>query len=296
MTMLSLEASVAPAQQRVYILGHWRSGTTWLHYALSQSSDVSYMDYWQGFSPDACLVRHPLRAVIQKLMPSTRPMDDMQMHLDLPQEDEMALLHSTGRGIYRCHYHPSKLLPYWIEESELTAQEAWYHCMQTQMIKAQIRRPGTTFLSKNPANLLRIPLLLERDPSARYIYIARDWQEVYLSTCRLYDRVLAMTAITPYDLPCLRSHIRQIMTDYEMRWQKIRYDISPSCLYSCHYDDLCADPQGIIADLCSWLRIRPPLALSSTSTTRRDYSAEIASLTPEEKHFLDQLHQYRRRT
>jgi len=220
-------------------------------------------------------------------------MDDMEMRLDLPQEDEIALLHSTGGGVYRCHYHPSRLWQYWQEESSLVAQKSWYDCMQTQVIKAQIRHPGSTYISKNPANILRFPTIRQLDPSARFIHIMRDWSEVYLSTCRLYDQVLPMTAISNYNREDLRAQVRKIMLDYANRWQSARSAIPSSQLYECHYDELCHDPEKMIGDLCSWMQISPDNSTHRSGVQRKDYRAQLASLSLVERRFLREMDQKR---
>ena len=55
--------------------------------------------------------------------------------------------------------------------------------------KAMIHSGNTRFLSKNPVNTGRIPMLLEMFPDARFIYIHRNPVEVILSTRNFFEKM-----------------------------------------------------------------------------------------------------------
>ncbi|MBO7680523.1 MAG: sulfotransferase, partial [Thermoguttaceae bacterium] len=76
----------------VFILGHWRSGTTLLHEYMILDDRFTTADTYTCFAPSHFIFSGPfLRPFVGLLMPKKRPMDNMAAGLDRPQEDEFAL-------------------------------------------------------------------------------------------------------------------------------------------------------------------------------------------------------------
>src|SRR5688572_15656114 len=76
----------------LFIVGHWRSGTTLLHELLIRDERHTYATTCQCFAPEHFLLTERL---ITKLfgfvMPDKRPMDNMEAGWSRPQEDEFAI-------------------------------------------------------------------------------------------------------------------------------------------------------------------------------------------------------------
>ena len=86
----------------IFVIGHWRSGTTLLHEMLCLDDQFSYPSTFECFVPTFHNLTKPLlRPIISMLMPGTRPMDSMPAGPDLPQEDEFAL---AGMGAPTPYY------------------------------------------------------------------------------------------------------------------------------------------------------------------------------------------------
>src|SRR5579884_2686020 len=76
----------------LFILGHWRSGTTLLHELLSHDPRHAAPTTYECFAPHHFLLsRSWLPRLLGGLMPVRRPMDKMAAGWDRPQEDEFAL-------------------------------------------------------------------------------------------------------------------------------------------------------------------------------------------------------------
>ena len=72
----------------VFILGHWRSGTTFVHNILAQDPRFGFTTTYQTVFPHYMLAMQGLfKPVMGWLMPSHRPTDNMQLAPDLPQEE-----------------------------------------------------------------------------------------------------------------------------------------------------------------------------------------------------------------
>jgi len=77
----------------LFVLGHWRSGTTLLHELLMLDSRHTCPTTYQCLAPHHFLwTEWILPPFLRFLLPAKRPMDDMPAGLDRPQEDEFALV------------------------------------------------------------------------------------------------------------------------------------------------------------------------------------------------------------
>ena len=75
----------------LFILGHWRSGTTLLHNLLALDEQFAYPNLYEVFFPHTFLCTEEYRAEqIAGLIPSTRLIDNVAQGLRMPNEDEFA--------------------------------------------------------------------------------------------------------------------------------------------------------------------------------------------------------------
>ena len=76
----------------IFVIGHWRSGTTLLHELLVRDRRHTYPDTYACFAPNHFLLSGWfVKPSLKMLLPSRRPMDNMAAGWDRPQEDEFAL-------------------------------------------------------------------------------------------------------------------------------------------------------------------------------------------------------------
>ena len=76
----------------IFIIGHWRAGTTLLHELLVLDERHGYPNTYQCLDPNHFLLTETFfRRWMRFLMPSHRPMDNMPAGWERPQEDEFAL-------------------------------------------------------------------------------------------------------------------------------------------------------------------------------------------------------------
>src|SRR5438874_8929098 len=76
----------------LFIVGHWRTGTTLLHELLILDERHTYPNTYQCLEPNHFLLTERLLTrALPFLMPAHRPMDNMAAGWDRPQEDEFAL-------------------------------------------------------------------------------------------------------------------------------------------------------------------------------------------------------------
>lgn len=171
----------------VFIIGHWRTGSTFLHQLLSQDSRFVAPTMFQAAFPDCFRVAARYYRPIMRAMVVKRPMDHVRMGFDDAQEDEFALLKLTldsplldivfpvKKGYFISHY--DDFIP--------SDREGWKEKLM-EFCRRLRRNSGRTLLLKNPLHSLRIPLLLEAFPDARFIHIHRHPYRVAASSMNLW--------------------------------------------------------------------------------------------------------------
>eukprot|EP00607_Mallomonas_marina_P010770 CAMPEP_0182422776 /NCGR_PEP_ID=MMETSP1167-20130531/8541_1 /TAXON_ID=2988 /ORGANISM="Mallomonas Sp, Strain CCMP3275" /LENGTH=156 /DNA_ID=CAMNT_0024601117 /DNA_START=265 /DNA_END=732 /DNA_ORIENTATION=- len=87
----------------VFIIGHPRTGTTLLHNILAKDYHNFYFctTFCAGFPSSFLWFEKWGKILFRGVMERTRPMDNMKLHFDLPQEEEIATnLLSGGYSYY----------------------------------------------------------------------------------------------------------------------------------------------------------------------------------------------------
>jgi hypothetical protein len=194
------QAFIAPP---LFVIGHWRSGTTHLHRLLCQDPQFGFITLMQAAFPLDFLtsVAEPLLAV---LLPPTRQVDAMTIMTDSPWEEEMALaclcplsfFHSfyfprNARRIYRAAVHFDGVAP--------NEVHAWWRDYRYFLQKVQSTQPFRRLVIKNPANSARVAALREQFPGAKFIHIHRHPERVFASTLLLHREAQAAWGLQKSD-------------------------------------------------------------------------------------------------
>ena len=177
----------------IFIVGHWRTGSTFLHQLLSLDPRLTAPTLFQVAIPDSFLVSYPYYQPIMKWMISkTRPMDNVRLGMDEPQEDEYAIYRITD-----CSPLERLVFP---KSSKYFLQDDAHYLPPEQKIKTWEKKilhfykkisfqTGKTIVSKNPFNSMRIPVLASLFPKSRFIHIIRHPYQVIPSTIHMWDIV-----------------------------------------------------------------------------------------------------------
>ena len=174
----------------LFVLGHWRSGTTHLHYLLGRDPRFACPNFYQSCYPHTFLSTEGSFSALQAfLLPRRRPYDDVHTDLKVPQEDEFALAVSCLRSPYLAGVFPRRAGHY---DQFLTFRHAspedvraWKAALLTLLRKLTLRH-GKPLVLKSPAHTGRIKLLLEMFPGAKFVHIHRDPYTVFQSSVHTY--------------------------------------------------------------------------------------------------------------
>lgn len=246
-------------QPPLFILGHWRTGTTFLHSLLTQDQDTGYVSLFQTLAPDAFFVgQKTLQPLVALRAPKTRPMDNVILEMEGPQEEEFAMAHSSGLSFYVGWFFPKameKLFDKYALLEGLRGDElARWQRGYTYLLKAATRHAdGKRLVVKNPVNTCRIGALLELFPDAKFVHICRDPYAVYKSTLHLFRSVLDLVSLQTIDDVQIERYVLKFYRQMMERYLDERDKIPAGNLVEVRYEDLVADPAAetkrIYADL-----------------------------------------------
>ncbi len=160
----------------IFIIGAWRSGTTYLHNEIVEATNASTIRNTFSCCPQAALI---FKKLFRKLIPSfeNRFFDWVPLLSEGPQELDIALMRFT------CEHPPSSI---GLGESLSEDLRRWYKWNATLDFKKKLKlilewswihdgSPGKIFINKAPAFTTRVDLLLELWPQAKFIYIQRKF-------------------------------------------------------------------------------------------------------------------------
>jgi len=233
----------------VFVIGHWRSGTTFLHELLSQDPALTAVTLWQAMAPSSFLTLGFLKPIVARLIPTRRPMDAVEVKLDAAYEEEAALAALGRRSFFHCFYFPrhaerqfrESVLFDGLETDEIEQWKASY----LWFLKAVTFASGNRrIVLKNPANTARVGMLVEMFPGAHFIHVYRNPYLVYQSTRQMRLRTLGQ-----FGLQRVTAHNveRQALDDYVRlmkRFFEQKHLIPENNLFELRYEDLETDPIG----------------------------------------------------
>ena len=179
----------------LFIIGHWRTGSTFLHQLFNLDPQFTAPNMVQTVIPDHFLVSTRYYVPILKgTMPETRPMDNVNLSPFEPQEEEFALIRMGSVSPVEKLLFPSGT-KYFLEGYNQYLPtgrklKIWEKNLRTLFKKITLQT-GKQIVSKNPFHTLRLPLLASMFPGAKFIHITRDPLVVVPSTVRMWNIVAA---------------------------------------------------------------------------------------------------------
>ncbi|MDR2115226.1 MAG: sulfotransferase [Planctomycetaceae bacterium] len=179
----------------IFIIGHWRSGTTLLHEYLIRDPRFAFADTYACFAPEHFIAsRYLLRPIAAFLMPKKRPIDNMEAGFDRPQEDEFALISMGLPSPYRNIIFPNN--PSFIDTEYLTLRHLseekrwkWLHGLDTFLKSLTYLSPNKRIVLKSPPHTGRIKTILQQYPDAKFVHIHRHPYSIFPSTYNLWMRL-----------------------------------------------------------------------------------------------------------
>jgi hypothetical protein len=248
-------------QPPLFVLGHWRSGTTHLHYLLGCDPRFACPSFYQCLFPHTFLSTEQYFSGLNAfLLPERRPYDDVRMDLRVPQEDEFAFCVSSFRTHYLSGVFPRRAEHY---DQFLTFRgasrrdvEQWKAALLTLLRKITLKH-GKPLILKSPAHTGRIKLLLEMFPGAKFVHIHRDPYVVFRSAVHTFATGLPYGRLQDTNRFDWAGRIlRQYKELYDAFFEQ-RALIPPGHFHEVCFEDLERDPVGEVRKLYEALGLPP---------------------------------------
>jgi len=244
----------------IFILGHWRSGTTHLHNLLAQDQQFGYVSMLQASFPNSFMSNNLFHKILKLTLPETRPMDNMELATYLPQEDEMALGNLFPYTLYNAFYFPKEMIQKYIRYVRFKGisnkiikkwKKSYYFLLQ----KTTYSMKGKQLILKNPANTARIKMILELFPEAKFIHIYRNPYDIFLSSQNFFKRGIRPFMLQKVSDQEIEDYIFYVYKDVMKCYFKEKNLIPKGNLIDIKYEKLEKDPLNEIEKIYSNLNL-----------------------------------------
>ena len=230
----------------IFIIGHWRTGTTHLQNLLLIDKKYGYLDLEEATFPHLMLGSSKFVTTIMKpLIPETRPMDNMAMTGATPQEHEFTIvdlcLLSPLTGLFFPENREKYLRYGTFEDATEEEINEWKENMIFYLKKLTLKEGGKQLLLKNPLDTYRVKLLLEIFPDAKFINIYRNPYKVFFSTVKLHKTNTELFWLQKPDYELYDFILDIYLEIYEKFYDD--FDLIPKeQIIEIKYEDLIANP------------------------------------------------------
>ncbi|MGI6219390.1 MAG: sulfotransferase family protein [Bacteroidaceae bacterium] len=239
----------------LFILGHWRSGTTFVHNIFSCDKQFGYNTTYQTVFPHLMMWGQPFfKRNMAWLMPGKRPTDGMELAVDLPQEEEFTLANMMPFTYYNFWFLPRHMQEYadkyllfeGITESEL---EEFRAAFIKAMKIALWNTGGHRFLSKNPPHTGRVRELVKWFPNAKFIYLMRSPYTVFESTRNFFTNTIAPLKLQDISDEELQKNILSVYAKLYHKYERDKECIPAGNLVEVRFEDYEKDPFAMTQDI-----------------------------------------------
>lgn len=231
----------------IFIIGHWRSGTTYLQELLSHDPQFCHVSLWHTMVPSCFPILDPFKKGLSTYLPTTRPMDNMEVAADGVYEEEAGIAVIYPYSFFHCFHFPrnaEKQYASAIHFDGLSKEEIdeWKKQYLFFLKTVSYMNPQKTLLLKNPANTARIKSILELFPDARFIHIYRNPYKVFFSTMKMRTRVLDVLALQKSKKEDIKRHVLNDYTQLMKSFFKQKELIPEKQFYEIQYESFVKDP------------------------------------------------------
>jgi len=256
-----------PVDAPVFIVGNFRSGTTFLHRLLSKDAErFTTMQMWEVLlSPSvagrrvvaavAAVVGRPARWIFGHIEGIWHQKNVMhEVSLTAPEEDDYVLLHiwsalSVGlsAGLLD-EAEPYAFFDRDLPEADRRRVMAFYRrCVQRHLF-AHRKGPGRQYLAKNPALTPKLATLREHFPDAKVICLVRNPLEAIPSFVSMMEFSWQVMG-APSDGPELREFLVRMARHWYSYPLELADNATPGSYAIVDYDRLVRDPEATVTDI-----------------------------------------------
>lgn len=253
-------------RQPVFIIGNFRSGTTFLHRLLTKDREATSLTSWEIYLAPSVVGRKFLRwgmrlnyAIGNPAQKIIHLFDDVMakysyMHkvgLNEPEEDGHVLFHIwSSYDLLAFFPFPNLVKRYIYYDEQVPAEDkerdmSYYH----EVLKRHVfTHDGKRYVSKNPSYSPKVRTLHKKFPDAKFINLVRNPLQVIPSSISLFSNHWQT-----YGDPEARYPLKETVIEHSKYWYLYPHRYLkhlPSEQYiRVRYKDLVADPKGTVEEI-----------------------------------------------
>ena len=179
----------------IFILGHWRTGTTHMHNMLGRDPNNTFSTLYQVLFPDSFLTTGEWGPkVLSRAVPEKRSYGNVTQNLFESAEDDIALMKMTGGlSFYGAIMFPDRAAEYekYIDFLEATPAERrrFKESLVLLIKKIMLATGGKRVVVKSCPHSARIRMILDVFPDAKFIHIHRHPARAFRSMVHMRKQV-----------------------------------------------------------------------------------------------------------
>ncbi|MDX1666467.1 MAG: sulfotransferase [Saprospiraceae bacterium] len=247
----------------IFIIGHWRSGTTHLCNILSKSSQFGFVTPVAAGLPWELLTMGTyLQSFLEKQLPSSRLIDNVPVKPDSPQEDEFGIANMYPVSFLHALYFPGHFernLRRGVFFEGCTQKEIdhWKEMFRYYLTKVNLHQgKDKQLLIRNPVYTSRIRMIREIYPDAKFIHIYRNPLRIYQSMKNYYRKLLPALSLQPYHEVDIEETVLWVYARMMDRLEVESAELPDEDYIEVRFENLESDPLGRIERIYDQLQLQ----------------------------------------
>lgn len=296
----------------LFVLGHWRSGTTLLFFLLAQNKNFGFVDPMMTFTMNFYhLLGWLFKPTIVAHLHEGRPMDNLKYSMSLPIEEYISFSTLESDSVYPLNFFPQSFLRYnknaFVDQFPDKKRENWKRSYDQFLRKVTALNDGKSLLLKSPDNTARVRFLKEMYPDAKFVNIYRDPYTVIRSTMHLYDKMMSHWSLE--EIPLEETMEDWIIETFKMMYEAYFREIQvlpPNSLFEIKFEEFEKDPLPILKNMYETLELEgfdetlPAIrayweSLAGYEKNKFDYSERLVKKVNDNLNFYFEHYGYEKR-
>lgn len=276
----------------IFVIGHWRSGTTLMHELLSLDERFAFPNTIDTFTPHHFLVtRYLLEPLLWAILPKRRPMDDMAVRVNSPQEDDFALCAYGAPTPYRRVAFPNRKgrdhLQLNLSLAEPNQRVELQKTLEHFIKSLTIRYGSKRLVLKSPPHTGRVKQLAQWFPQAKFVHLSRHPHKVVASTMRLWKMLDEIQGfqLPKYDDSWLKNYVFECKDLMYQSYFQQRETLPKNQLAEVRFETLLDDPVSTMQGVYDQLELdgfdATKAAVQNYFSARKGHKIRTAGIDPE---------------
>ena len=247
----------------IFILGHWRSGTSHLQTLMSLDSRYTSSTIYRSFFSDSFYLTEswlkPILNQFSRIVGLRFSIQRSHLDLDIQAEGDLGLCCFTSPYSYTWGHLFPRTFGQWMQKMVLSPKpsmtENWLSVYDFFLRKLSYGAGGKRVVMKSPGDTGRLCSLAEYYPGAKFIYIHRTATEVFHSNRYLWNVILKENGMQSLSDSQIDETIIENYRSLLLRYAEQREQIPSEQLIEIQYSALRDDPITVLQKVYAHLQL-----------------------------------------